>query len=49
MSDLSFGRPLWLLLIPLLLVVLPFAWIVARRAFASAAALTRDPPGRAGA
>ena len=44
MSDLSFGRPLWLLLIPLLLVVLPFAWVVGRRAFAGAAALTRDPP-----
>ncbi len=44
MSDISFGRPLWLLLVPLVLVFLPFGWVVARRAFASAAALTREPP-----
>ncbi len=44
MSDLSFGRPLWLLLIPGVLVLLPFAWVIANRAFAAATALTREPP-----
>ena len=44
MSDLSFGRPLWLLLVPCALVLLPLAWVVANRAFAAAAALTREPP-----
>ncbi len=44
MSDLSFGRPLWLLVIPLALVLLPVAWVAARRTFARMAALTRQPP-----
>ncbi len=44
MSDLGFGRPLWLLLIPAALALMPVAWIVANRAFAKAAALTREPP-----
>jgi len=44
MSDLSFGRPLWLLLVPCSLVLLPLAWAVANRAFAAAATLTREPP-----
>ena len=44
MSDLSFGRPLWLLLVPGALVLLPFAWVVANRAFTAATALTRQPP-----
>ena len=44
MSDLSFGRPLWLLLVPCALVLLPFAWAVANRAFAAAVTLTREPP-----
>lgn len=44
MSDLSFGRPLWLLLVPAGLVLLPFAWMFATRAFAAASHLTREPP-----
>ncbi|MCY3645967.1 MAG: VWA domain-containing protein [Chloroflexi bacterium] len=44
MSDLSFGRPLWLLLVPCALVLLPLAWVIANRAFAAATALTREPP-----
>ncbi len=44
MSDLSFGRPLWLLLIPGALVLFPLAWVMATRAFNAAAALTREPP-----
>jgi len=44
MSDLSFGRPLWLLLVPAGLALLPFAWIFATRAFAAASRLTREPP-----
>lgn len=44
MSDLSFGRPLWLLLIPCVLVLLPFVWVLANRAFHTATALTREPP-----
>ncbi len=44
MSDLSFGRPLWLLVIPAVLVLLPVAWILAQRTFAATAAITRDPP-----
>ena len=44
MSDLSFGRPLWLLAIPLALALLPLVWIVARRTFRRVAALTRQPP-----
>lgn len=44
MSDLSFGRPLWLLLAPLALALLPLIRVVGQRAFASAASLTREPP-----
>ena len=44
MSDLSFGRPLWLLLIPAGVALLPLAWVVATRAFAAASLLTREPP-----
>ena len=44
MSDFSLGRPLWLLLAPVALALLPLAWVVANRAFAAAASLTREPP-----
>ena len=44
MSDFSLGRPLWLLLAPCVLALLPLAWVVANRAFAAAATLTREPP-----
>ena len=44
MSDLSFGRPLWLLLVPAGIALLPLAWVVATRAFAAASLLTREPP-----
>ena len=44
MTELNFGRPLWLLVIPLALVLLPLAFVVGRRAFARAAALTRELP-----
>ena len=43
MSDLSFGRPLWLLLVPLAFALLPLVWITARRSVRHAAALTREP------
>ena len=43
MSELSFGRPLWLLLIPLTLVLLPLTWLALRRALGNARALTRAP------
>ncbi len=42
MSDLSFGRPLWLLLVPLVLALLPLVWLSVRRSALSAAALTRE-------
>ncbi len=44
MSDLSFGRPLWLIVILVVLLLLPVAWILAQRTFAATAAITRDPP-----
>ena len=44
MSDFSFGHPLWLLVVPAVLVLLPVAWILAQRTFAATAAITRDPP-----
>ncbi len=44
MSDFSFGRPLWLLVVPVVLLLLPVAWILAQRTFAATAAITRDPP-----
>ncbi len=44
MTELNFGRPLWLLVIPLALVLLPLAFVVGRRTFANAAALTRELP-----
>ena len=44
MTELNFGRPLWLLVIPLALALLPLAFVVGRRTFASAAALTRELP-----
>ena len=42
MSDFSFGRPLWLLALPLALALLPLAWVVARRSLAAASGLTRE-------
>ena len=44
MSDFSFGRPLWLLVIPAVLLLLPVAWVLAQRTFAATTAITRDPP-----
>ncbi len=42
MSEFSFGRPLWLIALPLALALLPLAWVVARRSLAAASALTRQ-------
>ena len=44
MSDFSFGRPLWLLVIPAVLLLVPVAWVLAQRTLAATAAITRDPP-----
>ncbi len=41
MSD-FFGRPFWLILLPLAVASLPFALVMGRRALANAAALTRE-------
>ena len=42
MSDFSFGRPLWLIAMPVALALLPLAWVVARRSLAAASGLTRE-------
>ncbi len=44
MSDFSVGRPLWLLVIPAVLLLVPVAWVLAQRTLAATAAITRDPP-----
>ena len=43
MTDLSFGRPLWLLLVPVALVLLPLTWMAVRRSLQRARAFTRSP------